>query len=232
MHLDLFQHSAEAEQRTAKTDLARKPVQAAQIAFYTRLDSVIQATHSASSQKMACAAGCSYCCYYKVEARAPEVLAIQQFIETQFTSAQKARVLKQAELNVAEVKNLSHAQHLEVNQACPLLEDGQCSAYSVRPSKCRNFHAQDVEGCKQSLDEPTNLSIPNSFIEAVALAANGTTKGFEQAQEASGLDPRVYDMNSALLDAYANPKASKRMRSGKRTFLNATVVEPRAARAA
>lgn len=224
MHLDLFQHSAEVEYRTAKTELARKPLHEAQIAFYKRLDSVIHVAHAASSERIACTAGCSYCCYYKVEARAPEVLAIQQFIETQFTPAQKARVLRQAALNVAEVKNLSHGQHLTVNQACPLLEDGRCSGYSVRPSKCRNFHAKDVEGCKQSFDEPTNLSIPNSFIEAVALAANGTLTGFEQAQEGSGLDPRVYDLNSALLDAFANPKASKRMRSGKRTFLNATVV--------
>jgi Fe-S-cluster containining protein len=187
MHLDILRHSAGAEQRTAKTELARKTVHEAQIAFYKRLDSVIQVAHTASPQKMACKAGCSYCCYYKVEARAPEVLVIQQFIETQFTLAQKACVLKQAELNVAEVKNLSHAQHLAVNQACPLLEDGQRSAYSVRPSKCRNFHAQDVEGCEQSFNEPTNMSIPNTFIEAVALTANGTTTGFEQAQEGSGL---------------------------------------------
>ncbi len=224
MLLDLFQNSAEAEQRTAKAELARKPPHEAQIAFYKRLDSVIHVAHATSSEKMACTAGCSYCCYYKVEARASEVLAIQQFIEAQFTPAQKAHVLKQAELNVAQVKNLSHAQHLAVNQPCPLLKEGQCSAYPVRPSKCRNFHAKDVEGCKQSFDEPTNMGIPNSFIDAVALAANGTSTGFEQAQEASGFDPRVYDLNSALLDAFANPKASKRMRSGKRTFLNATVV--------
>jgi Fe-S-cluster containining protein len=100
----------------------------------------------------------------------------------------------------------------------------KCSIYSVRPSKCRNFHAKDVDGCKTSYEEPHNLSLPNSFIPEVFVAANGTTDGFEQAIHEAGMDSRTYDLNSAFLEAMENTKAAKRFKSGKKTFISAKIV--------
>jgi len=160
-----------------------------------------------------------------VEARAVEVLAIRDYVLTKFKPELIGAIVEQANRNVAEAKTLTHVEHLATNQRCPFLVDDKCAVYPVRPSKCRNFHAADMQGCKDSYDQPTNLSILSSYIPEVFDAANGITQGFEGATEHAGLDSRVYDLNSAFLEALKNPQASKRLRSGKKAFLSATVVQ-------
>ena len=224
MNIETVEKNAREEFSRAKVDLGRSPPGVALINFYRRLDSVTSVVASSATSKVACKAGCSYCCYFKVEARASEVLAINEYINARFTEVQRDTVLRQAKTNVAEAQAFTHEQHLSTNQRCSLLFDDQCSVYSVRPSKCRNFHATDVDGCKQSFDEPTNLSIPNSFVDELVSVANGMAQGFEAAQKVSGFDSRVYDLNSALLESFANPKAAKRLRGRKRAFLDARIV--------
>lgn len=221
----LEQH-AEAEFVTAKADLQRSPATQAVIKFYARQDAAIRAATAAAPAAPACKADCAYCCYYKVEARAAEVLAIKNFVVSRFQPERLRAAIEQAERNVAEAKGLSHSEHLAVNQRCPFLMENRCSVYEVRPSKCRSFHAADVEGCKASYEEPTNLTIPNSYIEEIFNAANGAAEGFYAAVEASGIDSTVYDLNSAFLEAMQNAAVPKRLNSGKRAFLKATVVTP------
>lgn len=216
---------AQTEFGLASTSLAKLSPQESLIGFYRRHDATVASAIETSAVKPACRAGCSYCCYYKVEARAVEVLAIQQYVLSKFKPELIRTIVDQANRNVAEAKKLTHVEHLATNQRCPFLIEDQCSVYSVRPSKCRNFHAADMQGCKDSYDEPTNLSIPNSYIPPVFDAANGITEGFERATEEAGLDPRVYDLNSAFVEALRNPAVSKRLRAGKKAFLTATVVQ-------
>ena len=221
---DLYRF-AESEFGTASSELAKRSPVEALVSFYRRHDSAVAKAIEASPSKPACHSGCSYCCYYKVEARAVEVLAIHQYVLAKFKPELIQEVLKQANQNVAEARSMTHLEHLATNQRCPFLINNQCSIYSVRPSKCRNFHAADLQGCKDSYEQPTNLSIPNSYIPGVFLAANGVTEGFERATEESGIDPRVYDLNSALVEIFQNPKVGKRLRSGKKAFISAKVVE-------
>lgn len=216
---------AQREFETATQALDKVPPQEAVIDFYRRLDAAVSKAVEESSVKPACRAGCSFCCYYKVEARAVEVLAIRDYVLAKLKPEQIRAIVEQANRNVVEAKTLTHVEHLATNQRCPFLINDQCVVYPVRPSKCRNFHAADIQGCKESYEQPTNLSIPNSYIPAVFDAANGITQGFEGATEHAGFDPRVYDLNSAFLEALKNPKASKRLRSGKKAFLSATIVQ-------
>ncbi len=216
---------AQSEFESASQALAKLSPQEALIGFYRRLDAAVAKAIEESSVKPACRAGCSFCCYYKVEARAVEVLAIREYVLAKFKPELIQAIVEQANRNVAEAKTLTHIEHLATNQRCPFLVDDKCTVYSVRPSKCRNFHAADMQGCKDSYDQPTNLSIPNSYIPEVFDAANGITQGFEGATEHAGLDPRVYDLNSAFIEALKNPQTSKRLRSGKKAFLSATVIQ-------
>jgi Fe-S-cluster containining protein len=216
---------AQSEFDSASQALAKLPPQEALVGFYRRLDAAVAKAIEESPVKPACRAGCSFCCYYKVEARAVEVLAIRDYVLAKFKPELIRAIVEQANRNVAEAKTLTHIEHLATNQRCPFLVDDKCAVYTVRPSKCRNFHAADMQGCKGSYDQPTNLSIPNSYIPEVFDAANGITQGFEGATEHARLDQRVYDLNSAFIEALKNPQASKRLRSGKKAFLSATVVQ-------
>lgn len=215
---------AEAEYDVAQTELQRSQAQQAVIKFYARQDAAIRDAAAKASTSPACKAGCAYCCYYKVEARAAEVLAIKNFAVSRFSPAQLRAVIEQAQRNVSEAKGLTHAEHLATNQRCPFLQDDRCSIYEVRPSKCRSFHAADVEGCRASYEHPTDLSIPNSFVPEIFEAANGVAEGFYAAMEGAEIDSTVYDLNSAFVEAMQNAAVPKRLNSGKKAFLRATVV--------
>ena len=219
----LEQH-AHAEFISSKAELQRLSATQAVVRFYARQDAAIRNAAVEAPKSPACKAGCAYCCYYKVEARAAEILAVKNFVVSRFPPDRLRAVIEQAERNVAEVKDLSHSAHLATNQRCPFLIDDRCSVYEVRPTKCRSFHATDVEGCKASYDEPSNLSIPNSFVEEIFDAANGVAEGFYGALKATGIDSTVYDLNSGFLEAMRNPAVPKRLGSGKRALLKATVV--------
>lgn len=221
-----FEDYARGEYRAAIEDLSKVTPQEAIARFYRRQDAAIANAITSAPTKPACHSGCSYCCYYKVVACAIDVVAIHHFVVSRFKPEQINAAVEQATRNVEEAKNLSHAEHLAINQRCPFLIEQKCAIYPVRPSKCRSFHAADVEGCKLSYEHPTDLSIPNSYIQEVFAAANGISEGFQFAAGEAGLDPRVYDLNSAFLEAMQNPSVSKRLKNGKRAFLNAKTETP------
>lgn len=226
MPLSSFEEHEKQEFLVASNDLAKATPQEALLRFYRRHDAAVTNTIKVSARKPACQSGCSYCCYYKVVARAAEVVAIHQYVLSRFTQNQIKAVVEQATHNVSEASGLSHAQHLAINQRCPFLFDGKCGIYPVRPSKCRSFHASDVEGCKASFERPTDLSIPNSYIPEVFNASSGMSEGFNYASAKAGVDARIYDLNSAFLEAMKSPSASKRLKNGKRVFLDAKTETP------
>lgn len=216
---------ARKEFETASTDILMDQPKVVLKKFYLRLDDIIAKAIDDSGISLACNNGCSYCCYYKVEAKPVEIFEIVRFVKQKFQAEKIQKILMQAKKNVAEAKTLSYEQHLTTNQKCPFLFSGSCSIYEVRPTKCRNFHATEVQQCKESYENPTDLSIPNSYNELLHLRANSATMGFEQAIAVGGYDSTTYDLNSALLEAFQNPKLSKRYSKGKRAFIKATKVE-------
>jgi Fe-S-cluster containining protein len=218
---DEFKMIAGAEFEVAFADLKRSSAQEAVIRFYARHDVKLEAAAGAASTKPACGSGCWYCCYYKVVAKPVEVFAIVDFVRRKYSPTELERALGEAHSNVAQVQEMTHAQHLATNQKCPFLVEDKCSIYTVRPSKCRNFHATDMERCRESFERPTDLAIPNSYVPEIQTTGSASSEGFEYAVALQGLDSRPYDLNAAFLEAIENPKCIKRFRAGKKAFLNA-----------
>ncbi|HYM33802.1 MAG TPA: YkgJ family cysteine cluster protein, partial [Steroidobacteraceae bacterium] len=119
--------------------------------------------HAGDFSSLACKDGCYWCCYFSVDVRPVEVFSILQFVEQNFTAAEKARVRSEIEANSALLKNLSELERARRNIKCPFLANGRCTIYPVRPQTCRNYHATDAAGCKKSFDEPDNLDIDPEF---------------------------------------------------------------------
>lgn len=222
---DFFQQTAQLEFQKASQQLpSAKQFQTALTHSFTRYDNLIAKTIDESSIKPACSAGCAFCCYYKVEVRAHEMLNIKEYLLKHVSAEQLQALLAEAEKNAAVIRSLSPEQHLTTNIKCPLLHNNQCSAYPVRPYRCRNFHATDANACEQSFADPGNMAIATGMIEAVALAADAHSQGFEAAIEHKGLDARVYDFTTALLEVFADEHCLKRYLRGKKTFQTAIEV--------
>jgi Fe-S-cluster containining protein len=223
---DIFNDAAVGEYTTALKDLGtEKTVQGALKKSFTRYENLIAKATEESTIKPACRAGCAYCCHYKVEVMAHEMFLIKDYLQKNWPAAQIKDLLNEAEANAPIIRSLTQEQHLTTNIKCTFLVNNQCSIYSVRPFKCRNFHATDANACEQSFNDPENLDIENNYVEAIAMFGNAHSQGFETAVKNSGLDPRAYDFTTALLEIFAEPNALKRFSRGKKTFTKAIEVK-------
>lgn len=222
---DFFQQTAQQEFQLAGRDLSSaKQFQSALNKSLNRYDKLIAKTIDETPTKPACRAGCSFCCYYKVEVRAHEVLNIHDYLQKHLARALGEKILQEVEHNAVLIRNMTPEQQLTTNLKCPLLQDNQCSAYPVRPYRCRNFHATDASACEASFADPANMDIATGMVETLAIAADAHSQGFEAAIEQRGLDARVYDFTTALQEAFADPNCLKRYLRGKKTFQQAIEV--------
>jgi len=222
---DPFQSAALTEYQKSTAQLATgKDSAAALKKSYERYDNLIAKAIDESPIKPACKAGCAFCCHYKVEVRAHEMLLIKDYISKTFSAEKITAVLSEAEANAAIIRTLTPEQHLTTNLKCALLQDNQCSIYPVRPFRCRNFHSTDAQACEESHGDPSNMEIATGMIEDVAMFADAHTQGFEAAADQTGRDARVYDFTTALIEVFNDVSVLKRYQRGKKTFQTAIEV--------
>lgn len=222
---DIFQTAALTEYQKSSAQIAKlKDAPTALSKSYERYDNLIAKAFDDSPSKPACKAGCAFCCHYKVEVRAHEMLLIKDYMSKTFSTMRIQEVLAEAQANAAIIRSITPEQHLTTNLKCALLDNNQCSIYPVRPFRCRNFHSTDSVACEQSFNDPGNMEIAVGMIEDVAMLADALTQGFEAAAEQTGKDNRVYDFNTALIEVFAEPNLLKRYKSGKKTFTKAIEV--------
>jgi Fe-S-cluster containining protein len=167
---------------------------------------------------LACGAGCSWCCYFTVDVRAVEVFRILDFVDRTFTTAEKTRVYAEVRANSAVLEKLDEDERVTRNLKCPFLADGRCTIYAARPQSCRNYHATNVAGCRQSYEEPGNLDIDPDFAPYVYQAGGAHVEAFSSAMREAGYDAGAYELNCALEAAISDPAARDRFERGAAPF--------------
>ena len=223
---DIFQAVAQQEyQRSAAQLKGAKDANTALRKSYERYNNLIATAFDESALKPACKAGCAFCCYYKVEARAHEMLLIKEYMRKHFSTETIAAVLQRAEENSRVIRTITPEQHLTTNLRCALLENNQCTIYPVRPFRCRNFHSTDAQACEHSFNNPADMEMATGMVEDAAILADAHTQGFEAATEKSGRDNRVYDFNTALVEVFGDDQTLKRYQRGKKTFQHALEIK-------
>lgn len=179
---------------------------------------------------IACQAGCCYCCYLKVDAQPAEVFLVADYIRKHFSKEERQEVLAKADENRRKIEPLTAAQHMGANIPCALLREGRCSVYSARPGLCRAFHAQRVQTCKDSFEQPHRLDLPHSQIPQIQMALSLARNGVEQAYADAGYDSRPYDLNSALHEALSKEQPESRWRDKKSAFAHTALAKDYAGR--
>lgn len=191
---------------------------------YGRLDAVIASSIAATNTQVDCQRGCDYCCYYKVSASASEIFLISNHLQTRMPAKRVEEILSAARSNAERIGRMTTAQHLSSNIKCPLLMDGACSVYDVRPAMCRKHHSLNVTLCRQSFEHPEDTSIPNPEEPQVAMRALAAIAGAREGFDRAGLDAGLYDLSAALIEACTDSKAEKRWRKGKKAFSKTAAV--------
>jgi Fe-S-cluster containining protein len=167
---------------------------------------------------LACRVGCTWCCYFTVDVRAAEVFRILDFVERSFTLDEKVRVYAEVRENSIALRKLGEAERVTRNVKCPFLNEGRCTVYAARPQSCRNYHATNEAGCRQSYEEPENLDIDPEFAPGVYQAGAAHVEAVSIEMLKAGYDVDAYELNCALDAALSEPAARRRFESRQKPF--------------
>lgn len=169
---------------------------------------------------VACKSGCFYCCHLKVDVLPQDIFPIVDYMRKNFSPEKQEAVIQKARENWKKIEPMTLKEHFAANLPCPLLENGTCSVYSVRPAACRIDHSRSVESCKKSYENPhlPEEELPNDYIPQIRMAQSLAWDGIKAALQAHGYDSNAYDLNGALVEAYTNPKSEKRWGDKKTAF--------------
>ena len=124
---------------------------------YRLIDSLLDAFRNrvtASGSQIDCRRGCSWCCYQQVLVNPAEMLLITDYIGRNFNDKMKKAILQRAIEKDEKVKSLPAEEALQQKIPCPLLLDGTCSIYPVRPMACRIYLSSSLDSCLREFHHP------------------------------------------------------------------------------
>lgn len=170
---------------------------------------------------IACADGCHFCCITtEVHAAPLEVLHLARHVEATYDFTRQAMLLSRLR-EWAQAHLVATAK--PVRRPCPLLEDGRCGAYAVRPMVCRGFNSYDAEVCERHKidgdDTPIEGYVHQDQVHQAILL--GLVNGASEAGRAGA----TVDLALALLARLTDPAAETRWLAGVDEFKEARIRE-------
>jgi Fe-S-cluster containining protein len=177
--------------------------------------------------KLACRAGCSLCCWLRVDVYAPEVFLIADTLRKELPPQELEDLLGRLTSHSELVTRLTVLEHATRNVPCPLSRDGWCSIYKVRPHTCRRHHSQDLAACQFTFDHPDDLDAPSAHHRELFHDLTEAMGIHAAVYEHLGFDGTIYELGSALNEALTDPSCWRRWCRKKRAFKKASVTPAR-----
>jgi Fe-S-cluster containining protein len=170
-------------------------------------------------RRLACKAGCYWCCHGPVQTSAVEALRIAAYLRAADRGGRVAEVRRLTSAWLARAAaNPSAAARLP----CPLLANGRCSIYAARPLACRAWNSYDANACREDLlgvgGRPVPVHRLHLALEAVIAA------GLDEALVERGLRADVLELAPALSAALSS-RSAERWLAGEPVFGGASSVE-------
>jgi hypothetical protein len=168
------------------------------------------AAQRAAGAKIACAAGCAFCCHQRVGVFAHEAVALLRHVRTLLPRADADEIERRIVANARTVDGWTPEQHRAANLRCALLVDGRCAAYESRPSACARYHSLSRARCEHSFDHPEDIGTPRNSRPALAdlqELGNALDSGVEAALVDSGLPPAKGELHQTLRALIDDPCA-------------------------
>ena len=169
--------------------------------------------------QLACAKGCSFCCYQPVMVSAAEAF----FLATQLRERpDAAAAVRQAASQLlgrqADAPRIAWLR-------CPLLDgEGSCSVHAVRPLACHAYVSVDVTDCRTSYPQPGNGQVAEP---ALYKDLRSACRMIQQASlRLNGLSDNHYELNAALGAVLDTQNAEKRWLRGEDIFAAVPKITP------
>ncbi len=169
---------------------------------------------------IACAQGCFFCCHLRVVTTIPEVLWIAANFRSRYEAAAVRSLLERVDVYFDAVAGRSVAERRSCRLPCPLLIDGLCSVYEVRPLSCRGWNSLEVSHCEADFHEPsqgTRAPIYEPQRQVSAYIQAGMSGGLQ----AAGMQHDRIELAEGLKVAIEVADAADRWLRGERLFVAA-----------
>ena len=146
-----------------------------------------------------CGEGCYFCCRQKIPLSLPEAHVLAQYIKRNFSDKQKEELRQKMSNWFAWVRHElpKHGNTSEDEMAafydhgpyCPLLVEGKCLTYPVRPFVCRvHYVSSSLDNCRSYIavrDAPDD----RTMLRAIKNATKPSAVRILQTIEAQGVNP-------------------------------------------
>lgn len=172
------------------------------------------------SPDVACAVGCSHCCYQLVGVSAAEVFRIARYITNSLPDARRATVVERVRQLDKATRGINSKARINVKKSCAFLDqDGKCSIYPVRPLACSEFTSFNVQDCKRGkrlgfkptgvIHEKARMLVFNAVRQGLQ---DGLTKTLPKA------DSQWLELTAAVTTALDIPEAEQKWLDGDDLF--------------
>lgn len=184
--------------------------------FLQRVSARFDANCAAHGIKLACRAGCAYCCHTRVEVLPHEALFIARHVRATHSAAEQQPLIERLQTRAAQAAGLTREEHFRARLPCAFLVDSRCSIYEARPTLCRTFHSLDVAPCRSGFEHPADGPRPVEQVAGLAETSKAAAQASRDSFKKARLDERPYELHQAVLAFLKDPNAEKHWRQGKR----------------
>src|SRR5262245_28130620 len=149
--------------------------------------------------RIACEAGCDWCCYLPADVTAPEVLWLAEWLTRTLTPEHLAEVRTRVRAAAARLAGQPQRARFGMRLACPLLENHRCLAYAARPAVCIANNALDPQACARVYRGEDDFAEPHAANASVYDAGILPAAVAHEALTAAGAPPaEVLELIEAL----------------------------------
>lgn len=170
-------------------------------------------------QRMAaveCRKGCAFCCHVNVTVTPLEAARIAAALADGRVPPRQPAILAAADLMAG--RDAQGRQALRA--ACPLLVDGACAVYEIRPLACRALLSQSARGCEERFmaigPESRGTDLPS--LVTPRLIAAGFVSGEMAALQDLGLAGHLVELTQSLALLLREPATLGRWFGGEDVF--------------
>jgi Fe-S-cluster containining protein len=172
--------------------------------------------------KSPCKKGCYWCCYLRVKVTPLEVMGILDYLRSHLKPGEISG-LRQRLVRADEItRGMDGIQRVRAKMTCPLLLDGICLTYPVRPIACRVYHSLNLSDCEVLLVKDGGRVTIRQSVFGLSMGINaGLIDGLRKV----GLQTRLLELTTGLRIAMEEPGTGlmKRWLSGEPAFVGAEI---------
>lgn len=175
-----------------------------------------------SGIKPPCKQGCSWCCFLRVKVTPLEVMCIVDNLRSRLKPGEITELQHRLVSTDGITRGMEGNRRVRTKMLCPLLVDGNCLAYPVRPIACRVYHSLNSSECEASLDKDGGSVTIRRDISRLSM---GIFAGLTEGLRTVGLQTLLLELIAGLRIAMDEPGAGLAMRwlSGEPAFVEAEI---------